>query len=174
MPKRLGFPRNEASRRDRIAGREIFNSATRNIKSRNDAVADNPTASIGRSYALTGTAIAGGVLESEIVSGGETVIITLTGAVWHADIGSDNPITDALIAGITGNLSDAAGWNAEMSIAHGNIARTSDTVLTITLPAAGSYSITTGDETVTVDVPPFCVEKGYNMSTKSFVITEGS
>lgn len=174
MPKRLGYPRSPASKRDRIAGSEIFNKATRNEASRNDAVGQDPAGNTGVSITLSGTAIAGGVLESEIVTGGETVIITLSGAIWNSIIGDDNSVTDALIAAITGNLADAAGWNAEVSIVHGNVVRTSDTVVTITLPASASYSITSGDETVTVDVPSVCLAKGSAPDAKTFVVTEGS
>ena len=174
MPKSLYSPRNERSRADYISQREIFPGA-RNHKSRNDMIGNDPYPSPNVTFVLTGTAIAGGVLESEIVTGGETVIITLTGDTWVPTIGADNAITTALIAGITGDLEDAAGWNAEVAITHANVARTSDTVVTITLPAAGSYSITSGDETVTVDIPAVALTKNDKpATTKTFVITEGS
>ncbi len=123
--------------------------------------------------ALTGTAIAGGVLESEIVTGSETVIITLTGDTWVASIGSDNAITTAFLAAITGDLADAAGWNAEVTLVHGNLVRTSPTVLTLTTPAS-SYAITSGNETVTVAPTVLSLTGGIVPVVKTFVITEGS
>ena len=66
------------------------------------------------SVALSGTAISTGILEAEVVTGSETVILTLTGANWHADIGADNSITDALIAGLTAPAAEAAGWQAQI------------------------------------------------------------
>jgi len=176
MPRRLVYPRSEASRRDRIAQHEIIHGAPRNHKARNDAIAGAPYSGVSFSVALTGTAIAGGVLESEIVTGGETVIITLTGAEWVATIGADNAITTAFLAAITGNLADAAGWNAEVALVHGNLARTSATVLTLTLPATAGYSITTDDEEVTVAPPASSIvqTKGQVPVPVRFTITEGS
>ncbi len=124
--------------------------------------------------ALTGTAVAGGVLESEIVTGSETLIITLTGDTWVATIGADNAITTAFLAAITGDLADAAGWNAEVALVHGNLARTSATILTLTTPATAGYVITSGNETVTVAVPASAVTGGIIPVDKTFVITEGS
>ncbi|MCP3683871.1 MAG: hypothetical protein GY861_14395, partial [bacterium] len=89
------------------------------------------------SAALTGTVISGGVLESEIVSGGETIIITLTGDTWAATVGANNAITTALIAGIDSAQSETNGWDAEVkgNMTYAEITRTSDTVVTITLAA---------------------------------------
>jgi hypothetical protein len=51
------------------------------------------------SAALTGT-LADGATEAQIVSGGETLIITLTNDTWDATIGDNNAKTTALINGI--------------------------------------------------------------------------
>ena len=167
-------PRMEQSRADFIAQREIVKPGARNHQSRNDMLARTPfvdSAVGGVSFALSGTAIAGGVLESEIVTGGETLIITLTGDTWAPTVGADNAITTALIAGITGDDVGGTGFNDEVTIAHGNVARTSDTVVTITLPAAGSYAIA-ADETVTVDIPGTALSKGIAPTeTATFDIT---
>lgn len=108
----------------------------------------------GTTAALTGTAIAGGVLESEIVTGGETIIITLTGDTYVATAGDDNAITDAIIAGIDSAQSEAAGWDAvvKANMVFGDVARTSDTVLTVTLAAEATYAIT-ANETITITLP---------------------
>jgi hypothetical protein len=167
-------PRMEQARADWIAQREIIKPAARNHQSRNDMLARTPfvdSAVGGVDFALSGTAIAGGILESEVVTGSETLIITLTGDTWHPDVGSDNAITTALIAGITGDDVGGNGWNDEVSIAHGNVARTSATVVTITLPATAGYAIA-ADETVTVDIPGSALAKGIApVDTVTFDVT---
>ena len=106
------------------------------------------------SAALTGTAVTGGVLQSEIVTGGETIIITLTADTWVATVGADNAITTALIAGIDSGSVIVAGWDAEVkgNMVFGDVTRTSDTIVTIILAAEAAYDINF-DETITVTVP---------------------
>jgi len=107
----------------------------------------------------TGTIVAGGVAEAEIVAGGETLIITLTGDIWHNDMGSDDASTTALIAGITSAGAETLGWNnvVKANLAFGDIARTSDKVVTITLGAEATYQITV-NETITVTVPTAAID----------------
>jgi len=124
------------------------------------------------SAALTGTAITGGVTESEIVTGGETIIITLTGDTWVATVGADNEITDALIAGIVSAQGEAAGWNAVVkeNMVYGDITRTSDTVVTITLAAEATYEIT-ADETITITIPATALTAAGEVECDPFVVT---
>ena len=106
----------------------------------------------GATAAITGTATT--ATESDIQSGGKTIIIELTDDTWVSTVGADNSITDALIAGIDSAQSEATGWDAEVkgNMVHGDIVRTSDTVVTITLAAESAYEIT-ADETITVTIP---------------------
>lgn len=108
----------------------------------------------GGSAALTGTAISGGVLESEIVTGGDTIIITLTGDTWVAAGATFDAQRQNIIDGLDSAQSEAAGWNVEVRDKEvvGAVVRTSDTVVTVTLTAAAAYVIT-ADETITVTVP---------------------
>lgn len=112
------------------------------------------TASI--TSALTGTATAS-ITESDIVTGGKTVILTLTGDTWAAagtgPIGSTAD-TQALIDGMDSAQVEATGWNAEVRDKEVTTAvvRTSNTVATITLTAAAAYDIT-AQETITVTIP---------------------
>ena len=125
------------------------------------------------SAALTGTAIAGGVLESEIVTGGETIIITLTNDTWVATAGDDNAITNAIIAGILSAQSEAAGWNVEVigNMVFGDVARTSSTVVTVTLAAEAAYAIT-ADETITVTIPATALTAaGAEVAAPTFDVT---
>ncbi len=152
-------PRNEKSRADWIAQRDIIKIGARNHLSRNDMLARTPfvdSATEGLSIALSGTAIAGGVLESEMVTGGETLIVTVTGDTWHPDLGADNAITTAFLAGITGD-GDYATIAALTDFE--DVARTSDTVVTLTWPAGVGYAIA-ADETITVDIPGSALAKG--------------
>ena len=125
-----------------------FVNLTSNLTPATILVSFEPPAEV----ALTGTAIAGGVLESEIVAGSETIIYTVSNDTWVATIGDDNSITDAFLAGITGDDGGANGWDNEVALVHGDLVRTSDTVLTLTLPATAGYQIDS-NETLTHVIP---------------------
>jgi hypothetical protein len=109
---------------------------------------------VAASVAVTGTAVTGGVLESEIVAGGATIILTLTDDTWLVPVGTDNPATTALIAGITSDNSEQFGWNnvVKANMVFGDVTRGSATEVTILLGAESTYNIV-ADETVTVTVP---------------------
>jgi len=106
----------------------------------------------GVTAALTGTITDDD--ESDIVSGGSTIILTLTNDTWVATVGGDNAITEALIAGIDSAQSEAGGWDAKVKAVmdFNEVVRTSDTVVTITLDAYADYDIT-AQETITVTIP---------------------
>ena len=107
---------------------------------------------------VTGTAIAGGVTEAQIATGGETLIFTLEGGTWPStiieDLGNDPEAGTVL----NGSGSGAGSWDNEVGEAWDpNCVRTSSRVLTMTLPAAAGYSIA-GDETVTFGFPNNLIE----------------
>lgn len=99
--------------------------------------------------------------ESEIVAGGETIIITLTGDLWVTVGANFDAQRQNIIDGLNSNMSEVAGWNAEVRDTEvvGAVVRTSDTVVTITLTASASYSIAM-DETITVTVPGSAFQTG--------------
>lgn len=106
----------------------------------------------GIGIALTGTATPSAT-EAQIVAGGRTVIITLTGAEWIPAGAEFNAQRQAILDGFVSAQSEANGWNAEQDgLAVTNVVRTSATVVTVTFSALASYSIT-ADETVTVTIP---------------------
>jgi len=122
-------------------------------------------------YEYTGTAaptgtlvVAGGIVESDVVTGAKTLVLTLDGTTWDADIGTTGAEQTALIAGITSNKAEAGGWNTIVRDDYGvgwtdtgaEVVRNSDTVLTITLPAFAAYEIT-ASETITVTIASTCV-----------------
>lgn len=106
------------------------------------------------SAALTGTAVAGGVLESEIVAGGQTIIVTLTGDTFVAAGATFNAARQAFIDGLDSGGAEAGGWDAVVKVGQGvaGVVRTSDTVVTLTLDAFESYAIS-ANETVTATIP---------------------
>lgn len=109
----------------------------------------------GASAALTGTIT--NDTEADIVAGGSTIILTLTGDTFIAagtgPIGS-TANTQALIDGLDSAQAEGAGWDAvvKAGLATTDVVRTSDTVATITLPAFPSYNIT-ATETITATIP---------------------
>lgn len=160
MSRSIRYPRNEASRRDKELSREIMFRPGRDHLTRQDMLATDPhKANTVPSISLSGTAIADGILEAAVVTGSETVIITLVNDNWVETIGADNAITTAFLAAITGDGSGGNAFDDEVSLVHGNLTRTSDKVLTLVLPAAASYNVA-ADETVTVAVPASAVVRG--------------
>ncbi|MCL6639568.1 MAG: hypothetical protein K6T80_07835, partial [Firmicutes bacterium] len=91
---------------------------------------------------------------SDIVAGGKTVIITLAGGTWAADAASSATKRNALIDGFAAS-SDLAAWNlvkAALKANPGSVVRSSDTVMTITLPPVPAYEII-ADQTVQLTIP---------------------
>jgi hypothetical protein len=132
--------------------------------------ATNPLAAV-----LTGTLVPT-VTETDIVNGGKTLIITLTGDTWKAagtgPIGSTAD-TQALIDGIDSAQAEGTGWNAvvQPGIEVTDVARTSDTVATITLDAEGTYDIT-ATETITATPPAAALNGGVAIvATPTFTVT---
>ena len=126
------------------------------------------------SATLAGT-LANGAFESEIVAGGQTLIITLTGATWEPTVGADNAITDALIAGLVSDSAEAFAWNAvvQANLTFAEVTRTSDTVVTIVLLAEPTYEISPANETITVTVPDSAILNQAGMvATPTFLIED--
>lgn len=104
---------------------------------------------------LTGTATAG-LTESQLDTGGETFIWTLTNDTFAAagtgPIGSTAD-TQAFIDGIVSDGAEAFGWNnIRSNIDVTDLTRDSDTQATLTLPALTTHEITS-NETLTSTVP---------------------
>lgn len=125
------------------------------------------------SAALTGTMTAG-VTEADIVAGGKTTIITLTGDTWiAAGAGSFDLQRDEIIAGHDSAQSEGTGWDADPKVNQslGGVVRTSDTVVTVTWDAFPSYNIT-ANETITVTVPATATVGGNApVATPTFTIS---
>jgi hypothetical protein len=119
-----------------------------------EAGAPTPTA------ALTGT-ITASVSETDIVTGGKTLIITLTDDTWVASGGTFDGERANILAGIDSAQSEATGWDAvpKATQSVSGVVRTSDTVVTITWDAFATYDITSS-ETITVTIPSTAVAGG--------------
>ena len=105
---------------------------------------------IGGSYVtLTGSMIT--AQESEIVSGGRTIVLTLTGDTWVTAGATFDAQRQNILDGLVSNKNEAAGFNA-MSYPVTNVVRSSDTVVTITLGAQAGYAITQS-EVITATIP---------------------
>lgn len=105
------------------------------------------------SVTISGT-VTGPTTEADIVAGGRTVIITLSGDTWVAAGATFDAQRQAIIDGLDSAGVEVTGWNVEVRDKEvvGAVVRTSDTVVTVTLTAAPLYDIT-ADETITVTVP---------------------
>ncbi len=125
------------------------------------------TTGISTGVEQTGT-LQDATFASDIVAGGKTIILTLVSArllpnldTWDATIGSNSAATTALLNGIVASGAEANGWNNEVApvLNFNHVVRTSDSVVTITLPAVATYVITL-TETVGVTVPAAALTTG--------------
>lgn len=138
----------------------------------NLVIALRPEAAASASAAVTGTA-GDGATESQIVNGGQTIVITLTDDTWVAEGATFNAQRAAILAGLDAASSPATGWNNKVRDTEDvtAVVRTSDTVATITLSAAPDYAIS-ANETITVTVPAAAVAGGEAIvATPTFDIT---
>ena len=122
---------------------------------------------------VTGT-ITASVTEADIVAGGKTIIITLAGDTWiAAGAGSFDLQRDEILQGLDSAQSEALGWNLQVRDLEPvtSVARTSDTVVTITLAGSALYNIT-AQETITVTVPGTAVNGGVAITaTPTFTVS---
>ena len=94
----------------------------------------------------------------DIIAGGKTVIINLQGATFVAAGADFDAQRQNIINGIDGDLVGPAYWDTTVKavIPVGNVVRTDDHTVTVTLPAT-SYANASATETVTVTIPPTAV-----------------
>lgn len=124
------------------------------------------------SAAITGT-ITPTATEADIVTGGKTIIITLTGDTWVTAGATFDGERANIAAGIDSAQAEGTGWDAvvKAGIDVGDVVRTSDTVVTVTLDAEATYNIT-ATETITVTVPDSAVTgTGPYVATPTFTVT---
>ena len=129
------------------------------------------TVSAGGTAALTGTITTAN--EGDIVAGGKTIILTLTGDTWVAAGATFDAQRQNIINGIDSAQAEATGWDAvvKATLAVSAVVRTSDTVVTITLTAFATYDIT-ATETITATIPATAVSLGAQIvASPTFQVT---
>ena len=106
----------------------------------------------GTTAALSGTITTAD--EADIVAGGKTIILTLTGDAWVAAGATFDAQRQPILDGLTSAQTETTGWNNEVRDKEvvTAVARTSDAVVTITLSAQAGHDIT-ADETITDTIP---------------------
>lgn len=112
------------------------------------------------SVTLTGT-VTSSITEADIVTGGKTIILTITGDTWVPSGATFDAQRQNIINGIDSAQSEANGWDAVVKATQGvsGVVRTSDTVVTITLDAFATYDVTS-IETITATVPATALTLG--------------
>ena len=114
--------------------------------------------------------------EADVVAGGNTIIMTLTGETWVAAGATFDAQRQNIINGIDSAQSELLGWDAVPKATQGvgGVVRTSATVVTLTLDAFATYSIT-ANETLTVTVPATALMGATaRVATPTITITEGA
>jgi hypothetical protein len=140
-----------------------------------DFASNNDGTAIGAyvaTAALTGTATAS-ITEADIVTGGKTIILTLTGDTWVTAGATFNAQRQNIINGLTSAQSETHGWNNEVKakIAVTDVVQTSTTIVTITLDAEAAYDITS-TETITATIPATALTGGVAIvASPTFAIT---
>jgi hypothetical protein len=122
--------------------------------------------------ALSGT-VTSSITEADIVTGGKTIILTVTDDTWVATGATFDGQRQNIINGVDSAQSEATGWDAEVKAKEvvGAVVRTSDTVSTITLTAEAGYDIT-ATETITATVPASALTGGNALvAAPTFTIT---
>ena len=106
----------------------------------------------GTTATLTGTITTAD--EADIVAGGKTIILTLTGDTWVAAGATFDAQRQPVLDGLTSAQTETTGWNNEVRDKEvvTAVARTSDTVVTITLSAQSGFDIT-ADDNITDTIP---------------------
>lgn len=125
------------------------------------------------SSSTTGTAVPTQT-EADVVTGGKTIILTLTGDTWVAAGATFDAQRQNIIDGLDSAQSELTGWNAEVRNKEvvGAVVRTSDTIVTITLTAAAAYDIT-ATETITATIPATALVTSASavISSPTFTVT---
>eukprot|EP00163_Fabomonas_tropica_P015400 TRINITY_DN281_c0_g1_i10.p1 TRINITY_DN281_c0_g1~~TRINITY_DN281_c0_g1_i10.p1 ORF type:complete len:3420 (-),score=518.30 TRINITY_DN281_c0_g1_i10:122-10381(-) len=99
---------------------------------------------------VSGSATAN-ITESDIVTGGKAIVVTVENDMWLAAGAAFDSSRQAILDGISGDSTSSQGWDAQ-SPAVTSVARTSDRIITITLPPFDNYTVV-GDEYLHLTVP---------------------
>ncbi len=107
---------------------------------------------------ISGTII-GLTSEQDIVTGGKTIIVTLSDGQWAQDIDTDVNKRNALFSGLV-TSTETTQWAKVVTLlknaGQGAILRDNNTTITIILPAVAGYDITQ-NQYVNLNIPPACI-----------------
>lgn len=123
-----------------------------------------------QSASISGTATT--ATESDLVTGGKTLLITLNNDVWAEDVVSNSVKLTALINSIenadtTNEVNNTAWTKVQTLLNASNVIRSKETELTINLPPVSAYSLD-ADQTINVIIP------AGTLATSTNEITAGS
>jgi len=92
------------------------------------------------------------LIESEVITGGKTIIATISDDTWLSTLGADNAATTAWLNGLTSDRNGSGEWDTRVrdNLVYTDLTRNSDTVATLVLPA--SIYEPEGNETITLTV----------------------
>ncbi len=126
------------------------------------------------SAALTGTA-SSTWYETDVVAGGDTIIISLSATTWVASGATFDAQRQNILNGLVAASSPTNGWNNRRAdIPVTAVVRPSSTVCTITRPAIAAYSVT-ANETITCTVPSTATAAGTAIvASPTLTVTEGA
>jgi len=129
---------------------------------------------------ITGT-ITSSATAADVRKGGKTIVVTLVNlpgtATWHSNIALDTTKRQLLFSALSASGTEAAKWNTDVINAlnaSATIVRTSDSVVTITLPPVPTYSVTTAQTVQLSSIPAACLTPGSSFTPSSpstFTIT---
>ena len=102
---------------------------------------------------LSGT-VTNPTIEGDIRTGGLTIVLTVAEDIWIEPGAGFDAIRQDIIDGLDSDQAEINGWDARVKagLAVTDVVRTSETVVTITLPTFANYNITV-DETIEATVP---------------------
>lgn len=110
--------------------------------------------------AISGTFVSSPPTNSDMVAGGKTIIVTLSNSTWAADVSSNTLQRNLLIDGFTGT--DPVQWNnvnIALKAKGGSVVRTSNNVVTITLPPVPSYDLLASGQDINLSIVPNLITK---------------
>lgn len=118
--------------------------------------------------------LSAGFTETQIVTGGQSIVFTLVNDTWDATLGADNAVTTAFINSLDSGGAETFGWDAvvKVGLTFSDVTRDSDTQVTVLLPAFPTYDIT-ADETITanLDASVFTTSVVDVLATPTFDVT---
>ena len=139
------------------------------------AVAAKITVASNSTAVLSGTMISTPVSETDILTGGKTLTITLSDGQWVTDIKTNETKRNALFSGLAAST-DATAWAKVVSVlktaGQTAIERTNNYTVTITLPSVAGYNIA-ANQYVTMTIPATCMIGGIANLTLSDTISIG-